>query len=116
MRTPVFVLDDAGLAADLKWLEQSRAQNAAREAQVILRLAQRRPDTDDPQSWTPGARSRTWRKTAPEFPGVSEFFVDEVAHTLNLGRGTAAFRVRRAFTWRDNLRLTFHALARGDID
>ena len=50
-----------------------------------------------------GARSRTWRKTDPEFPGVSEFLPDELAHVINLGRGTAAFRARRAYTWRENL-------------
>ena len=35
---------------------------------------------------------------------------------LNVGRGTAAFRIRRAFTWRDKLPGTFAALKRGDID
>jgi hypothetical protein len=116
MPLPVFALDDAGLAADLEQLERARARAAAREAQVILRLARMRPDTDHPEPGTAGGRSRTWRKTDPEFPGVSEFFVDEVAHALNLGRGTAAFRARRAFTWWENLPATFHALARGEID
>ena len=35
---------------------------------------------------------------------------------LNVGRGTAAFRARRAFCWRDKLPLTFAALKRGEID
>ena len=35
---------------------------------------------------------------------------------LNVGRGTAAFRARRAFTWRDKLPATFAALKRGEID
>jgi hypothetical protein len=47
---------------------------------------------------------------------VSEFFPDEVAHAINLGRGTAAFRARRAYAWRDNLPATFTALCRGEID
>jgi hypothetical protein len=47
---------------------------------------------------------------------VSEFFPDELAHVLNLGRGTAAFRARRAHTWRESLPATFLALHRGEID
>ncbi len=39
-----------------------------------------------------------------------------MAHALNLGRGTAAFRARRAFTWRVNLPATFAALRRGEVD
>jgi hypothetical protein len=35
---------------------------------------------------------------------------------LNLGRGTAAFRARRAYTWRDKLPATFALLKRGEID
>ena len=57
-----------------------------------------------------------WRTTDPEFPGVSEFFPDELAHVLNLGRGTAAFRARRARTWRDSLPATLAAMHRGEID
>ena len=47
---------------------------------------------------------------------MSEFFPDELAHALNLGRGTAAFRARRAHTWRDNLPATYTALRRGELD
>src|SRR3954449_4592680 len=113
---PAEWLDEEQVAAELARIERDRARQAAREAQLILRLAELRPDTDDPPPGTPGARRRSWRRTAPEFAGVSEFFVDEVAHALNLGRGTAAFRARRAFTWRDNLPATFAALRRGDVD
>jgi hypothetical protein len=115
-RLPVSWLGDAQVAAELEQIERAKARQAAREAQLILRLAELRPDTDDPKPGTPGARSRTWRKTDPEFPGVSEFFPDELAHTINLGRRTATFRARRAFTWRDHLPATFTALARGEID
>ncbi len=113
---PVFALDDDELAAELGRLQRNRARDAAREAELILWLAQLRPDSDDPKPGSPGARRRSWRKTDPEFPGVSEFFPDEVAHAINLGRGTAAFRARRAFTWRDNLPATFTAFARGELD
>ncbi|SDE52155.1 protein of unknown function [Blastococcus fimeti] len=113
---PAEWLDDEQVAAELGRIQRDRARQTAREAQLILRLAELRPDTDDPAPGTPGARRRSWRKTDPEFAGVSEFFVDEVAHAINLGRGTAAFRARRAFTWRENLPATFRALRRGEID
>jgi Domain of unknown function (DUF222) len=113
---PAEWLDDEQVAAELARIERDRARQTAREAQLILRLAELRPDTDDPAPGTPGARRRSWRKTDPEFAGVSEFFPDEVAHAINLGRKTAAFRARRAFTWRDNLPATFASLRRGDID
>ena len=115
-RLPVSWLGDEEVAAELAQIQRNRAREVAREAELILRLAELRPDVDDPQSGTPGARSRTWRKTDAEFPGVSEFFPDEVAHAINLGRGTAAFRARRAHTWRDGLPATFTALHRGQID
>jgi hypothetical protein len=115
-RLPVSWLSDEHVAAELARLQRTRAKDTAREADLILRLAELRPDIDDPQEGTRGARSRTWRKTDPEFRGVSEFFPDEVAHAINLGRGTAAFRARRAYTWRENLPATFEALRRGEID
>jgi hypothetical protein len=113
---PVAWLDDAHVARELGRIQRDRARQTAREAELILRLAELRPDTDDPPEGTAGARRRTWRKTDAEFPGVSEFFPQEVAHAINLGRGTAAFRARRAFTWRDNLPATFAALKEGRLD
>src|SRR4051812_6294370 len=47
---------------------------------------------------------------------LSEFFVDELAMVLGVGRGTAAHKAARAFTWRDNLPATLAALKRGEID
>jgi Domain of unknown function (DUF222) len=116
IRVPAAWLDDAQVAAELGRIQRNRARETAREAELILRLAQLRPDTDDPPPGTPGARRRGWRKTDPEFPGVSEFFPDELAHALNLGRGTAAFRARRAWTWRESLPATLAALRDGEID
>jgi Domain of unknown function (DUF222) len=113
---PVAWLTDAQVAAELDQLQRDRARQLAREAELVLRLAALRPDDDDPPPGARGARSRTWRRTEPEFPGVSEFLVPEVAHAINLGRGTAAFRVRRAYTWRDKLPKTFALLRRGRID
>jgi Domain of unknown function (DUF222) len=116
VRVPASWLDDAAVAEELGRIQRNRARDAAREAELISRLAELRPDHDDPPPGTPGARRRGWRKTEPEFAGVSEFFPDELAHVLNLGRGTAAFRTRRAFTWRDNTPATLAAMRRGEID
>ncbi|TYP88927.1 uncharacterized protein DUF222 [Blastococcus xanthinilyticus] len=113
---PVELLDAGQVASELARLQRNRARETAREADLILRLAELRPDVDDPPPGTPGARSRTWRTTDPEFAGVSEFFPDELAHAINLGRGTAVFRARRACTWREKLPATFVALRRGELD
>ena len=115
-RLPVSSLADHEVAEELERIQRNRGRDAAREAELILRLADLRPDVHDPGPESPGARSRTWRKSDPELPGVSEFFPDELAHVINLGRGTAAFRARRARTWRDHLPATFTALRRGRID
>src|SRR4051794_15394091 len=88
LRLPASWLDEATVAEELGRIERNRARETAREAELIARLAQLRPDTDDPPAGAPGARRRGWRKTDPQFSGVSEFFPDELGHALNLGRGT----------------------------
>src|SRR3954453_23765722 len=82
----------------------------------MLGFAAYRPDTDDPPADHPGAKKTYWRSARSEFPGVSEFFVDELGAVLAVGRGTAAQKAARAFTWRHGLPATFTALKRGDID
>jgi hypothetical protein len=114
-RLPASWLTDEQVAARLQQIERNRARETAEEAELILRMAELRPDEEDPQPGTPGARAG-WRRTDPEFPGVSEFFPREVGHALNLSRATAAFRARRAYTWRDKLPATFALLKRGEID
>jgi hypothetical protein len=114
-RLPASWLTDEQVAARLQQIERNRAREAAEEAELILRLADLRPDEEDPAPGTPGGRT-AWRRTDPEFPGVSEFFPREVGHALNLGRGTAVFRARRAYTWRNKLPATFAQLKRGQID
>src|SRR4051812_38698100 len=102
-------------AAALQLIQRTRARAAAEEAEFILRLAELCPDTEDPPPDHPGARKTYWR-AAREFPGVSEFFLDELAAVLGVGRGTAAHKAARAFTWRDSLPATCTALRRGDLD
>src|SRR3954447_8374709 len=103
------------VAARLELIRRKRARDAAEEAVFILRLAALCPDTEDPPPDHPGAKKTHWR-SAREFPGVSEFFVDELAAVLGVGRGTAAHKAARAFTWRDGLPATCTALTRGDLD
>src|SRR5690348_12705655 len=76
---PVAWLSAEEKAAELGRIQAERARLAAREAEVILGFAADRPDGDDPAEGRPGARSRSWRKTDPEFPGVSESFPHELA-------------------------------------
>src|SRR5947209_9511967 len=102
-------------AAELARVQQRRAMDAAYEAELVLGLADDTPDTLDPPAGSPGARSRGWAPDA-ELPGVSEFFVPELAVTLNCGRITATKRARRAWTWQHSLPATFAALAAGEID
>src|SRR3954464_8301416 len=103
-------------AAALQLIGRKRAQDAAAEAEFILRLAALCPDSDDPPPDHPGAKKTYWRSARSEFPGVSEFFVDELGAVLGVGRGTAAHKAARAFTWRDRLPATFAALKCGDLD
>jgi len=115
-RLPVGWLSPEQKATELQHLQAQRARLAAREAEVMLGFAADRPDDHDPEPGTPGARSTQWRQTEPEFPGVSESFPDELAMVLGVGRGTAAHRLRRAWTWRHSLPATFAALTRGALD
>src|SRR3954454_8496001 len=102
-------------AAALQLIQRQRARGAAEEAEFILRLAALCPDTEDPPPDHPGAKKTSWR-TGREFPGVSEFFLDELAAVLGVGRGTAAHKAARAFTWRASLPATFTALQRAELD
>ncbi len=110
---------DELLATELQEVQRRRAADTAYEAELILALATARPATADPQPTSPGARRRGWatdRTPAENGSGISEFFPAELATVLNLGRGTASFRLGRALTWRDKLPATFAALAAGDLD
>lgn len=55
-RLPVSWLDDHEVAAELGQIQRNRARDAAREAELILRLAELRPDVDDPGAGSAGAQ------------------------------------------------------------
>jgi hypothetical protein len=103
-------------AAWLQLIQRQRAMDAAREAEFILQLAGLCPDLEDPPPDHPGAAKSYWLSARSEFPGVSEFFLDDLAAVLGVGRGTAAHRATRAFTWRNSLPATFATLKHGDLD
>ena len=100
------------LADELQVLQRRRAVDAAEEAEVILGLAAQRPASSDPAG--PGARRPGW--TPDGEPEVSEFFLAELSAVLDLGRGTASYRYKRALTWRYKLPATLAALTCGAID
>ncbi|WP_308128249.1 DUF222 domain-containing protein, partial [Modestobacter italicus] len=106
---------DEQLATDLDRMQRRRARLAAEEAELILALAGHRPATDDPPADSPGARRPGWTSHTGDGE-IREFFLAELATVLNLGRGTAALRLRRALTWSTKLPATFAALKAGDLD
>ncbi|WP_138734964.1 HNH endonuclease, partial [Modestobacter excelsi] len=114
-RLPVSWLSDEEKAVELQRVQQRRAADAAYEAELIMGLAAARPATDDPAPGTPGARRPGWA-VDEAYGGTSEFFTAELSAVLNVGRGTAAHRYDRAYTWLTKLPLTFAALVADQLD
>ncbi|MCV2488325.1 hypothetical protein OF117_03035 [Geodermatophilus sp. YIM 151500] len=114
-RLPVGLPSREQKAAELQRVQAEKASIAAYEAELVLGLADDAPDTLDPPPDHPGAR-RGSRAPDAELPGVSEFFVPELAVVLGCGRGTAAHLAHRARAYRENLPATWAALAAGDLD
>jgi hypothetical protein len=113
-RLPVNLLSREQKATELEQLQKRRAMDAAREAELILGLAEDTPDRFDPLPERPGAERRGWT-AENELPGVSEFFIPELAMVLDCGRH--GFLPRRAgVDLARGLPATFAALSRGDID
>ncbi|MGY5882571.1 DUF222 domain-containing protein [Modestobacter lacusdianchii] len=106
---------DERLAAGLRSVQRQRARLAAEEAELILGLAGHRPASNDPPADSPGASRSGWNNDSADGE-ISEFFVGELSAVLNLGRGTAAVKLRRALTWAQKLPATFAALKAGDLD
>ena len=105
---------DERLARELQAVQWRRAQDTAREAELILALAGSRPAGADPRPGSPGARRPGW--STSERGDISEFFDAELSAVLNLGRGTASLKLARALTWQRKLPATFAALRAGQLD
>src|SRR4051794_41834497 len=76
-------------AAALQLMQRKRAQDAAAEAEFILRLAALCPDSDDPPPDHPGARKSYWRSARAGFPRGAGVFVGELGGGPRGGGGAA---------------------------
>ncbi|SDP31961.1 protein of unknown function [Klenkia soli] len=108
------MLDDAACAGELQRITDLRARLDAYEVGVVARLADLRPDLWE-HGDHPGGPVDGW-SPAREFPGVSEFFVDEVAAVLGVSRTRAHTIANTALVLVHQLPATWHALADGRID
>ena len=114
-RLPVELLSREQKAAELQRVQARKAMDATYEAELVMGLADETPDTLDPPPDHPGASRGSWAPDA-ELPGVSEFFVPELAVVLNCGRGTASHLAHRAWVHRGHLPATWAAMADGVLD
>jgi hypothetical protein len=114
-RLPAALLSRDQKARELQRVQAAKAMLAAHEADLVNGLADDTPDDCDPPADHPGARKGSWAPD-PELPGVSEFFVPELAMVLNSSRGSAARLARRSRILREKLPATNAALAAGELD
>ncbi|WP_138758479.1 HNH endonuclease signature motif containing protein [Modestobacter altitudinis] len=110
-----FALSPDRAAVELQAIQQRRARDTAREAELILGMAGARPARTDPLPGTSGARKAGWSGGDPG-DGISEFFTAELATVINLGRTTASKKLDHALTWQKKLPRTFAALKAGELD
>ncbi|WP_165839404.1 HNH endonuclease signature motif containing protein [Klenkia marina] len=108
------MLDDVACAGELQRITDLRARLDAYEVGVVARLADLRPELWE-HGDLPGGPVDGWSPVR-EFPGLSEFFVDEVAAVLNLSRTRAHTVANTALVLVHQLPSTWHALADGRID
>jgi hypothetical protein len=80
----------------------------------VAAFAADRPASLDRQPGEPGAAAAAGDDAAPE--GVSEFFADELALTLNCARASASTLTEHALTLTGSLRATLGELAQGRLD
>jgi hypothetical protein len=99
-------------AAELQRVDRMEAELAAHELELVAGFAADRPASADRQPGEPGAA--TSADTAPQ--GVSEFFPDEFARTLNCARATATRLAEHALTRTRSLPATLAELAAGRPD
>jgi len=109
---PVYARTAAEKAAELQRVQVLESQLAAYKAELVAAFAADRPATWDHQ---PAAADDLDDEPAgPD--GVSEFFADELALTLNCARATATVLTEHALTLTGSLRATHAELAAGRLD
>jgi hypothetical protein len=101
-------------AAELQRVQRLKAELAAYELELVAAFAADRPASLDRQPGEPGAAADAGDDAAPD--GVSEFFPDELALTLNCARASASTLTEHALTLTGPLRATHTELAQGRLD
>jgi hypothetical protein len=110
---PVYARSAAEKAAELQRVQALKAELAAYEIELVAAFAADRPAFLGRRPGSPGA-AVPGENTAPE--GVSEFFADELAATLNCARATATVLTEHTLTLTTTLRATLAELAQGRLD
>jgi hypothetical protein len=110
---PVYARSAAEKAAELQRVQALKAELAAYEIELVAAFAADRPASLGRRPGSPGA-AVPGENTAPE--GVSEFFADELAATLNRARATATVLTEHTLTLTTTLRATLAELAQGRLD
>src|SRR3712207_412494 len=114
---PVYARTPAEKAAELQRVQQAKAELAAYELELVAAFAADRPASLDRQPGEPGAASGDDSIPGPgTSEGVSEFFADELALTLNCARATASTLTEHALTLTRSLPATLAELAHGRLD
>ena len=104
-------------ALELQRVQQLKAELAAYELELVAAFAADRPASLDRQPGQPGAAAGDDSVAGPGTPdGVSEYFADELALTLNCARASATTLTEHALTLTGSLRATHTELTQGRLD
>ncbi|WNV77531.1 HNH endonuclease signature motif containing protein [Geodermatophilus sp. DSM 44513] len=124
---PVYARTAAEKAAELQRVQALESQLAAYKAELVAAFAADRPVSWDQRPCWPGAATAATdtgdrpvgggvAAGSGVLDGVSEFFPDELAMTLNCGRATATTLTEQALTLTGSLPATLAELAGGRLD
>ena len=113
---PVYARTPAEKAAELQRVQQAKAELAAYELELVAAFAADRPASLDRRPGEPGAAADADAEDDAAPAGVSEFFPDELALTLNCARASASALTEHALTLTGSLRATLAELAQGRLD
>jgi hypothetical protein len=109
---PVYARTAEEKAAELQRVQQLESELAAYKLELVAAFAADRPASLDRRPGEPGAAAGD--DATPE--GVSEFFADELALTLDCARASATTLTEHALTLTGSLRATLEELAQGRLD
>lgn len=112
-RLPVHLLSPEEKATELGRVQARKAMDSAYEAELVMALAEDRPDTDDPPPGHPGARRRS---PGSPVPGTSEFLPQELALVLNCSPTFAAGVLADAYALVERMPAVWAACGEGRLD